>query len=565
MFKANQPNSYVPSKSVAIKPEVVSDVTQNQQIRINIPSFTQFLDPNQTSFKCDIEMLNCRGQLVPDPNGGIHSLFRNVIYRDGNNQTTLELNEDYNANKSLLNHITQTPSVIHTRELFGGIQNSIGDTADDQTLYYAERTIQSSGTSTAPDETKRGTNKVQVQVQLNSGIWKQGSILPVSAMNGMRIQIDTDDLLRCCQQVNLFGDLTTIQSDPIIMTSATKAIGAELRSGQQNYNVTTNMDKEKNPFAINDILYGSQPNGSQQQQLGSIQGFFDSSGKLGITYVPLRAKDTGTTIAVTQNVSVVFYKIADRQVALDFYLPTDGGANVKNGRQEAPQYVLSNIEMVCQSVQPPPAYVSGLLKASQSDKGVSFDIMSYELYRHNQSNVAGLFQCQIPTLMTRAKSLFSQPLSVDNARSIAHSSLSGIVDNAQNYEWIWGTNHYPSRLVPLQRYSQEKGTNGTFGSEALHINELQKAVVNVDEPVRNLHLIKHHFCISRSLTKYGQVMDLSKQTLSLRIDYSTGTEQKLFNNYVYGLRRITISRGNVMASATQVIPPSGQKAIQNVD
>ena len=193
-----------------------------------------------------------------------------------------------------------------------------------------------------------------------------------------------------------------------------------------------------------------------------------------------------------------------------------------------------------------------LLTQVKSDKGVSFDIMSYELYRHNQSNVAGLFQCQIPTLMTRAKSLFSQPLSVDNGRSIAHSSLSGIVDNAQNYEWIWGTNHYPSRLVPLVRYSQDKG-NGTFGSEALHINELQKAVVNVNESVRNLHLIKDHFCISRSLTKYGQVMDLSKQTLSLRIDYSTGTEQKLFNNYVYGLRRITISRGNVMASGTQEV------------
>ena len=83
MFKANQPNSYVPSKSVAIRPEVVSDVGQSQQIRINIPSFTGFLDPNQTFIKCDLEMKDCRGQLVPDPNGGVHSLFRNVLYRDG--------------------------------------------------------------------------------------------------------------------------------------------------------------------------------------------------------------------------------------------------------------------------------------------------------------------------------------------------------------------------------------------------------------------------------------------------------------------------------------------------
>jgi len=547
MFKANQPNSYVPSKSVAIKPEVVSNVGQNEQIRINIPSFTGFLDPNQTFIKCDLEMKNCRGQLVPDPNGGVHSLFRNVLYRDGNNATTLELDEDYNANKSLLNHITQTPSTIHKRELFSGVQNSIGNTGDEQTLYYAARAIAGGSTLTAPDETKRGTNKVEIQTQLNSGIWKQGNIIPVSAMNGMRIQIDTDDLLRCCQYVNLLGEFSTKQDDPIKMTSADIAVGDQKRTDAANYAVVTDMLAAKNPFAINDILYGGNADGSGQQQLGTIQGFYEDSGNLGITYVPLRANNVGTSTALTQNTSVLFYKMADRAVALDFYLPTDGAVNVKNGRQEAPQFELSNIEMVCQSVQPPASYVEGLLRAAQSEKGVSFDIMSYELFRHNQANTAGLFQCQIPTLAKRAKSLFSQPLSVANARSLAHSSLSGIVDNAQNYEWIWGTNHYPSRLVPLGRYSVEYGANGTFGSEALHISELQKAVTNVDEPVRNLHLVKDHFCLSRSLTKYGQIMDLSTQTLSLRIDYTNGNEQKLFNNYVYGLRRITISRGQVMA------------------
>ena len=221
----------MPSKSVAIRPEVVSDVGQSEQIRINIPSFTGFLDPNQTFFKCDLEMKDCRGQLVPDPNGGVHSLFRNVLYRDGNNATTLELDEDYNANKSLLNHITQTPSTIHKRELFSGVQNSIGNTADEQTLYYAQRAIAGGATDTAPDETKRATNKVEIQTQLNSGIWKQGNILPVSAMNGMRVQIDTEDILRSCQYVNLFGEFSnqTKVSDPIVMTSADIAVGDQLR------------------------------------------------------------------------------------------------------------------------------------------------------------------------------------------------------------------------------------------------------------------------------------------------------------------------------------------------
>jgi len=80
------------------------------------------------------------------------------------------------------------------------------------------------------------------------------------------------------------------------------------------------------------------------------------------------------------------------------------------------------------------------------------------------------------------------------------------------------------------------------------MSELQKAIVNVGERVLNLQKIEENFVISRSLTKYGQVMDLSPETLSVRIDYLNGTKQKILNNYVVGLRRVTISGAGVFAS-----------------
>ena len=68
-------------------------------------------------------------------------------------------------------------------------------------------------------------------------------------------------------------------------------------------------------------------------------------------------------------------------------------------------------------------------------------------------------------------------------------------------------------------------------------------------PVRNLQQIAKHFCIARGLTKYGQIMDLSTSTLSLRVDYSAGaSEDKLFNNYIYGLKRIVINKDGVSVS-----------------
>jgi len=551
MFKANQPNAYVPSKSVAIKPDVVSSVGQNEQIRISVPSFVGFIDPNQTYLKFNLTHNDVKGQLVPDPNaGGGHAIIRNILYRDGNNQATLEFNEDYNANFALLKHYTETPSTIHKRELFNGVQNSNGDSMNQKTLYYGAKADPAGGsTGTAPDNTVRPANSPTVMLPLNSGIWKQGNILPVSAMNGMRIVIDTEDINRSHRYLDTFGENEhKLEASGRVLLKTAKAVDDDKRTdGGASCNVK--IQAVDNPFEVGDRLYvcDAGTNGTNEEVLGDITGFSETAGDLVISYEADRNFNAGLT-AIHAIDSLVYYKMADRKVGRAVFARADSGANVKTGVVNAPTYTMSDIELIVQSVQPPANYVAGLLKASASEKGVSLDIMTYELHRHNQANKLGLSQIQIPTLMKRAKSLFSQPLATSDAvaRGFAHSSLSGIVDNAKNYEWVWGTNHYPSRLVPLDRYSQVVAGGQENRNEALHTSELQKAVVNVNEPVRNLQQIAKHFCIARGLTKYGQIMDLSTQTLSLRVDYNAGaSEDKLFNNYIYGLKRININKDGV--------------------
>lgn len=563
MFSANNQNQYIPSKSVAIKPEVVSAVGPSDEIRIHIPSFVGFLAPEQTMFKAVLTMKNARGQIVPDPKaGGVHSLFRQVLYRDGGNQTTLELNEDYNAYKALLNHYTKSPSVLNKDELFAGVQEVPGDNAQDKTLYYGTHTISAAATSTNPDTAVRTAHNVMVQAQLHSGIWKQGNILPVSAMNGMRITLQTDDFLRSCTLVSLDGEKN--HSSHIKLTSFAKVQGEETRanadapanngSSANGYTMITDRSFADNPFAVNDILYISDDdaNFTNEEALGTVLGFF--RGGAGNNFLCVNYNtNRNVGVGLTDDHAIgsrVYYKVADREVGATFHTLADVNTNNKSGSYSAPTYELSEIEMICQSVQPPPAYVEGLLRAANSSSGISFDIMSYELYRHNQSNTTGLMQAQIPTLMKRAKALFTQPLATATAtaRSIGAHSLSGITDNAQTYEFIHGVKHMPSRLAPLQRYSQTVAAGtGLVRAEALHMSELQKAIVNVGERVLNLQEISHNFAVSRSLTKYGQVKDLSDETLSVRIDYLNGAQQKIFNNYVVGLRRINVSSQGVMA------------------
>ena len=556
MFKANPAQQYIPSKSVAIKPEVVSDVGQNDQIRINVPSFVGFLDPNQSYLKMKIKFNNARGQLVPDPDaGGSHAFFRNVLHRDGNNQTNLEFNEDYNANVALLNNYTETPSVVHKKELFSGVQRTLGDTNNEKTLYYAARANPAGAANgAAPDTSVRVANEPTVQFQLNCGLYKQGNILPVSAMNGLRIILDTEDILRACRYVDLDGEFSErLNASKRVRLSAQKAAGADRRDAAI---ASCEVDRlqTNNPFEVGDILYVQDiANGVAEEVLGVCAGFSNNGGTLRISYNPQRVDRTAGLTGTFAVASEVYYKVADRQVANNFFQsPTNDGAdNVLSGNTVAPSYTLSDIEYIAQSVSPPAGYVEGLLRAAASEKGVSMDIMSYELHRANQSNTLGLTQIQIPTLMKRAKSLFTQPLPTSDAsaRGFAGRAFSGIPDSAKSYEWIHGTTHYPSRLVPLDRYSQVVSVGTEFRNEALHTSELQKAIVNVDEPVRNLHQIAKHFCVARGLSKYGQIQDLSEQTLSLRMDYVAGAvENKIFNNYIYGLRRITINRDGVSAS-----------------
>lgn len=566
MFKVqSNGNAYVPSKSVSLKPDVVSDVVGEDQIRINVPSYIGYVDPTQTYLKFDLTIENGRGNLVPDKDCGAHALFRNVEIRDGGNKSQIEYCEDYNANYALLSNYTKQNTLAHKRELFNGQVSKLADRIYDGNLYYATATALA-GTLTAPQSVARTVLTPKITLPLNCGFMKQGQIIPVNTMNGMRITIDTEDPLRAlqylkdeerCASTNLGVANNRILVDNDGLGGNIKAIGDDARGAGiagTVFGITCNMtDRRTCPFDVNDILYISDQAGAltNEEELGTVVGFSANGargGRVQVSYVPNRNTGAGLAANHTKGNSQLYIKIADRQVAHTRVGTADINVNTTSLVIPAPTYRMSNIELVVQQVSPPEAYVNATMKAAQSDKGIQMDIMAYELYRHNQNNVIGLQQMVVPTRMTRAKSLFSHPLPVNRFRSLAQSSFQGVADNATTYEWLYGTKHYPSRLAPLDRYSLTIGNRDRFRPEALHTAELQKAILNVGEKVLSLQRIPDHFTIARGLTKYGQVMDLSQQTLSLRVDYNANAVQvKLFNNYVYGLRRIVINKNGVQA------------------
>lgn len=573
MFKSNATGAYVPSISQAIRPDVVSDVKPEDQIRLLIPSFLGFVDPRETYCRFNLKMTGV-GALIPDKNAGGHALFRNLLIRDGANSATLVSEEDYNASVAMLNPITQQSSVYNKHNLFEGVVENVNENgADPSNLYYG---TPPSLNGSDEDNLVGSAEALEVKLQMPLRTkFMGGKIIPVGLLGGLRLQIDTENPLRALQYVETTGLCESSRADefgiaiPAAQLAGGGAGGTGFQTGDQKRNnadskqgaysvkleVETTDNQTNNPFAVGDLLFVQKTAGAQageEEELGSVVGFFIDGTDLGVSYVPQRPEADGLTKTFAAGDSPkVYVKPSRRSLAQSGVLVQGdgaGGAGTGSASYPAPSYTISDFEMVCLKVEPPESYVSSLTKRAMSGEGIAMDYDTYTLYRHNQSNKVGLTTALIPAQQSRALSCLSQPLAVNGFRDIALSSLVGEPDNARNYQFVFGTHLIPNRVVELARYSQQLGTGvgRTFRSDALHLSELQKAILNINEPVRNLHKIHEHFAIGRAFTRYGQVFNLKDNSLSLRVDYeSTANQDKIFNNYIFHKRRLVINKDGV--------------------
>ena len=574
MFKSQQSAQMIPAKSQILKPDVVSDVVGGSQVRLLIPSYVSFMDPTDSYLKFKIQITNPRGIVVPDHHAGAHSLIRNLIIRDGANTTTIESIEDYNSMMAMLRPFTEQSSIKHVRELYEGQQSDPNQ--DGSSLFYpAPLTLNGATTWDTAQSTKRSANEVEVMIKLGAGIFG-GSVVPIALLQGLRIQFDTEDALRALLQPEWVkgswegsGGGTALKDQGFITPAdlAEGAIGERDGTAAANKfiletDISTDDSGRGNPFAIGDKIYINHDTAGDgafvfEALAGVVSGFYVAGGKLtmaliGQTTVGAGAGGTGNmplgALYTTVNATIFYYKSGDREASFSYKLVT-ATDEAMGGTQPSVSYTLRDIEFVASSVSPPVAYQQGMMKKAMSAEGVSMDFITPELHRFNQVNTSGIVQSQIPTLAQRAKAVFVQTVPQAHYRVLWASGLSGVPDSAKDYQFVKGTELVPSRPVPLSRYSQmvagttEVGGVGQRRNEPLHTSELQKALVNIGQPVYNLQRIAEHFCLARSFNKYGQITNLASDTLSLRVDYSAAGKQKIFNQFVFKLARLTMAGG----------------------
>ena len=558
MFKANQDTSFVPTKTISIKPEAqINYNPKNQnQVRWLIPQYIGFFDPRQTTMKYKLQMSG-RGHVKPDFRSGVHSLWRDIRVRDGTGSTEMEMLQDYNAFTSQWWEYTNNESINHKRDLFEG--RSANQDINNQ-LYFGPSTNWSAGEVDATFERKT----LEINQPVYSGILGGDKVFPVVATKGLRCEMTLDQFQRSCvNNSNLGEDVATwVQNKNAILGDSGAdaaarqekvAIGDEfsviIRRGADNVDPAGGgrginrgaLPSNNNPFDIGDPLYIRLADNTGEQLLGIITKFTaDVDGDCEIKYIPARANGValGTDFPAG---SRVYYKTADR---INGKTVANVPATQIAQAAQVQSYQISDLEMLLLQVQPPQGYVEGMMKQISSEKGLSMDYKTNTLYRFNLNTLNGLTNQLIPATQSRAYSIFSVPLSQNDQLDVRESAFQGAIDGNQNYQYVHGGSLIPDRPIDLVRYTQTPQR-----TDALHLVEIEKAMTNAQYGVRNLLRVPSKFLIGRAFSKYGQVYDLGADSLSLRVEYQGATKQKLFEHFVCYLKRVNISANGVQTMA----------------
>ena len=545
---------FIPVKSVEVIPEVQQDLTPSglTQLRLVIPSYLGFLNPADTKLQYDLTMTG-RGQPHPDPRCGAHALWKNLRIQDGAGGTTLEEISDYNTLVAQTWAYSENDSILAKRALFEG--QALNPAKDNDPYWIGAEAWQS-----APVTAQKTAATLQIEHPIHSGIFQSDKVWPLVGSGGLRVYADIETVQQALTYANgpdgtdagtnlqfayrlsvakVAG--TTDEKTVSISGTSTSIVLAPAGAARGPY--ASAAPWNNNAWCIGDMLYVADAGTAKvnEEALGIITAFGINATLMQVTYIPNRA--IGTFNSANHAIgSALYVKLADRLnglVVADTNMPALQIAQAL----VATNYTISNIRLLASIVSPPAKYVAEMVEMAQSAKGLAMDVKTWTLVRSNLSYQQGLTSQMIPTKETRCYSVLSVPLAQEYTGRIERSGLQGVVDVAQDYQYVFGGQLIPDRSISLARYSATIPK-----SDTLHLMELEKAIINAGVPVRTLQRSPQKFLIARAFSRYGQVADLSQRDLSLRVTYASGSAlTKFYNHYISHLRRVVMSSAGVQA------------------
>ena len=580
---------------ISIPSENGLEYSPGQKVQIYVDPSTKFMDGRETYLDFNFQIKLPAGKqptrLQLDKVGG-NILFNNIRIYDGSRGQLLEEINAYDTMCAVKYDYDKDANTENMRALLEG---SAFYTPDNRGSHGTTKTPMGNTThspyfkKTSGNQTTPFTDadflKVKMCVPLHTGIFAGSTtIFPIMMTNGLYIELDLNPAEKVLKQLESVQRNRRTEYAPYFHSRNGSNASDDVEGGIPNGSTLTSfyVRRDNNlggpdsvsrfPFVVGE-RFGfcrSDNNGSDETfsghlEISEINLSTQANGSTGLIEVVLETPRQKTTSAMTT-------EDFDTGVAYVMYSKAVEGETSYDA-----SYIISNVNLVISQVHLDPNYEKGMLQKVREGKAIEFDIMSATNYKHSILASDRQTTFQIFAQNSRAKSLLVVPQdssvynsaeqisgksgyvikgsdndeddpttkdSQDTCLQSNRSGYTGICDFLSSVQYTMNGKRVPSREISTKKIATRNSI------DQFHIYELEKCLDNAGIQPKSFTAFMENFVFGRGFSAGGQkgAMDLRGKDLAVILKYLESTEPakpKLFNSFVFHLRRLMIRDGSV--------------------
>ncbi len=573
----------VGEKKISVPSENGLSYSPGQKVQIFVDPSTKFMDGRETYLQFNVKLSL--------PSGGTptrlqldkctSTLIKNIRIYDGSRGQLLEeisdyasyvaVKYDYDKDVTTENMRALTEGcAVHQPDNRGTLGTSKTGMANTITNPFFKKT---SGNQTTNFSDTDFLN-AKITLPLHTGIFADSvSIFPIMMTNGIYIELDLNESENVIKQLDsVLRDVRT-PLNPFFHSLNGSSTPDDWVNGSgsdtfyvDDANNLSGADRvARFPFVCGETFNfclaennGSKSTFNDTLTISEINLSSTANGGQGLIEVKTTASRNNTGTNVTED--FVMYSTA-----------------VADATSYDASYEISNVNLIVSQVMLDPQYEAGMLSKVREGRAIEFDILSTTNYKHSILATDRQTTFQIFAQNSRAKALMIVPqdstvytsaqlisgsgtyviqgtnFSVDNTTSKAdadtclasnRSAYTGIVDELSSIQYTIDGKRVPSREISTRKIATKNSL------DAFHLYELEKTLDNSGIKPRSFSEFMNNFIFGRGFSAGGQngVLDLRGKDLAVILKYQTSTapsKGKLFNAYVFHIRRLVISDGSV--------------------
>lgn len=576
----------VGEKKISVPSENGLSYSPGQKVQIFVDPSTKFMDGRESYLQFNVKLKLPAGgtptRLQLDK--CTSTLIKNCRIYDGSRGQLLEEISDYASYVSVKYDYDKDTTTENMRALVEGCavhqpenRGTEGTTktgmANTTTNPYFKKT---SGNQTVAFSDSDFLN-AKVSIPLHTGIFADSvSIFPIMMTSGLYIELDINSAENVIKQLD-----SVLQDTRTPLNPHFHSLNGRESPNENNWansaaatvfyvSTKNNLDGADRvarfPFVVGETINfcrannnGSESDLSATATISEINLSAAADAGNGLIEITLASAVTNDGIALVKDEWVIYSTAVADAASYDA------------------SFEISNVNLIVSQVMLDPQYEAGMISKVREGRAIEFDIMSTTNYKHSILATDRQTTFQIFAQNSRAKALMVIPQdssvytsaqlisgsgtyvitgtdnSVDNTTSknlndiclaSTRSAYTGICDELSSVQYQIDGKRVPSREISTKKIATKNSL------DAFHLYELEKTLDNSGIKPRSFSEFMNNFIFGRSFSAGGQggVLDLRGKDLAVMLRYQTAnapTKPKLFNSYVFHIRRLVIRDGSV--------------------